>query len=122
MTKKSKIIVPFIFVSDSEVSPTKNNSYFAVGADGFIRPKDNLDHEHNIQVEAFINILNLNHIILKEKRVKDVLDGIIDASRSVPTPQKNTYWKNQFRRISANKSQPFRQFLLIFILGKLGVN
>jgi uncharacterized protein (TIGR02646 family) len=120
--KQNKLLTPFIFASNSDVTMTRNNSYFAAGADGIIRPKDRLEHDLKIEAEAFISILHLNHTILKEKRVKDVLDGLIDASRSIPQLQKAAFWQSQFSRVIANRSHPFRQFLLIFILSRIGLN
>jgi uncharacterized protein (TIGR02646 family) len=120
--KQSKLISPLIFVSNSDVTEIRNSSYFSAWADGTICPKSLLEHEQKIQAEAFISVLHLNHTLLKASRVKDVLDGIIAASYQIPKLQKRTFWQGQFKRILLTKNHPFRQFLLIFIAGKIGIN
>ena len=120
--KGSDLISSFIFVSNSEVTETKNNSYFTAFSNGIINPKPALSDELRQQVEAFIKVLNLNHSNLAEKRVKDVLNGLISAYSSLPQNQKKSFWKNQFKRFLQNKKQPYRQFLLIYIGMRIGIN
>ena len=120
--KGSNLIAPLIFLSSLDVTRTRNNSFFEAWSDGTIAAKPSLSKDHKNQVEAFISILNLNHITLKEKRVKDVLDGLIQASSAIPTHQKRNFWQSQFDRILRINNQPFRQFLLIIIGHKLGLS
>ncbi len=120
--KGSNLITPLIFISSSDVTDQKSNCFFDALADGQITAKHTLSQEHIKQVESFISILNLNHKILKEKRAKDVIDGLIAAFGSIQNHQKNDFWQIQFDRILLNKKHPFRQFLLIFIGRKLGLS
>ncbi len=118
----SKLIPPLIFVSNSDVNHSKNNAYFDAYADGTIVAKPNLEDVHKKQAEVFIDVLNLNHQNLKDKRAKDVLGGLITAYSSISKYQKdkNSFWQIQFDRILKNQKYPFRQFLLIYIAKRLG--
>jgi uncharacterized protein (TIGR02646 family) len=119
----NKLLPSFIFYSNSEVTNTKNNPFFKAYADGKILPKDNILPEDKAQADAFINLLNLNHTQLIDRRAKDFLNGLINAYQSLPSHQQNNkFWKVQFDRILLNKTQPFRQFLLIYIGTKIGIN
>ena len=123
--KLSNLISPIIFVKNSDVSTGSNNRYFLAGSDGTINAKDKLPTEIRQITESFIEVLNLNHKTLKENRVKDVLNGLIAAYQSIPRTNKQgkkAFWKLQFDRILLNKKQPFRQFLLIYIGSKIGIN
>jgi uncharacterized protein (TIGR02646 family) len=118
----NKLLPSFIFYSNSEVTNTKNSPFFKAYYEGLIVPKDNILLEDKAQAVAFINLLNLNHTQLKEKRAKDVLNGLMDVFLSLPPHQRTNYWRVQFNRILLNKTQPFRQFLLIYIGNKIGIN
>lgn len=122
--KGSSLVSPVIF--DTRTASTGNavNFYFAAFANGEIRPRNGLPDVTRIQVESFIEITNLNHKILKEKRVKDVLNGLIDAYQSIPknSHHKSRFWPSQYKRIFLNPGHPFREYLLIFIGRKLGYN
>ncbi len=120
--KANHLITAFIFTADSDVTDSKNNAYFAALSNGTITPKPTLIGNMKAEVDAFIEILNLNHSALKQRRAKDVLNGIIEAYRCVPTHQKKIFWKIQFQRILHNKNQPYRQYLLIYIGNKIGIN
>ncbi len=118
----NKLLPPFIFYSSSDVTNTSNSPFFKAYSDGQILAKDRISSEDKAQAEAFIEILNLNHTQLKEKRAKDVLNGLIAAFQLLPHHQRTNYWRVQFDRILLNKTQPFRQFLLIYIGSKIGIN
>ena len=120
--KANLLLTPFLFAADSDVTGTKNNAYFAAYADGTITARTALNDNMKAEVDAFIEILNLNHSALKQRRAKDVLNGLIEAFRSVPMHQKNTFWRIQFQRILNNKKQPYRQYLLIYIGNRIGIN
>lgn len=122
--KGSVLISPIIFNSNSDVTKKSNSHFFRTGSDGQIRAKENLSDEVKKQVESFIDIVNLNHKQLREKRTKDVLDGLINAYHAIPKTnhQKCNYWEVQFDRIYKNNYYPFRQFLLIYISTRLGRN
>ncbi len=118
----SSLISPIIFYRNVDASTTKTNSYFGAYADGSVFAKPNLDEQTKKQVEAFIEILNLNHSRLKETRAKEVLDGINAIFIHLPPHQKRAFWQNQYNRILQNRSYPFRQFLLSYIGSKIGIN
>ena len=122
--KGSTPISPIIFNSNADITLKNNSYFFLAGSDGRIRAKDKLPDEIRKQVESFIDIVNLNHKQLREKRTKDILDGLISVFQNLPKEnhQKSTYWQVQFDRIYKNKSHPFRQFFLIYISTKLGRN
>jgi len=83
-----------------------------------------LESDIKNQINAFINILNLNQTLVKESRSKDVLGGITSAYAAIPksSPDKAIFWKAQYERILNNKSHPFREFLLVFIGSKIGLS
>jgi uncharacterized protein (TIGR02646 family) len=118
--KSNKLIFPLIFVSVANVNLIANNKYFTAQADGSIVPKLNLNAEDKKLVEVYIEVLNLNHSLLMAKRSKDVLNKILDVFRVIPKPQRRSFWERQFTRILGDPSQPFRQFLLIYISNQLG--
>jgi len=119
--KQSKLITPFIFASNSDVTGATNNSYFAVGADGALRPKERLARDHEFQAEAFTSILNLNHSILKGNR-NEVYNGIFEVYQAIPPNQRDSFWQSQFNSVLQNQRRAFRQFLLILIAGRIGIN
>jgi uncharacterized protein (TIGR02646 family) len=121
--KQSKLITPFIFASNCDVTGAANNSYFAAGAGGMLAPKEKIADYHKFQVEAFINILNLNHAALIGNR-NEALNGIFAIYRSISTDkdEQKKFWHSQFQSILLNKSRSYRQFLLIFIGKKVGKN
>ena len=120
----SNLIPPVIFYSNTKSVANKTNIYFTVYSSGEITAKPGLEINIRNQIEAFINILNLNHSILKANIAKDALRGIIDAYRSLPdkSPQKSTFWRKQYNRILNNQYHPFREYLLVFIGSKIGLN
>lgn len=120
--KGSRIITPFIFLSDCDVTETKGNAYFIAKSDGTIEAKTNTTPSNWYQAQAFIEVLNLNHTLLKQNRAKDMLAGLTSAFTACPTAQKGIFWKVQFKRILQNKNIPYRQFLLIYIAGRIGLN
>lgn len=120
--KGSYIITPFIFHSNSDVVEAKGNAYFKAKSDGTIEAKTNTTPSNWHQAQAFIEVLNLNHSLLKQNRAKDVLAGLISGFTACPAAQKGIYWKVQFKRILQNKNIPYRQFLLIYIAGKIGLS
>ena len=120
--KGNMVITPLIFLSNCEVTETINHAYFDVDVDGSILAKPRLSSNHKGQVEAFIDTLNLNHSLLKQIRANYVLACYVRASRQLKGPQQRQYWKAQFDIVFKDKRQPYRQFLLIFMAKKLGIN
>lgn len=118
--KLSKIISPLLFVSNACVELTANHNYFLSQADGSIVPKHSLNLEDKKLAEIFIELSNLNHSNLKQRRAKDHLDKILEVAATIPKPQHRSFWERQFIRIFNDPTAQFRQFLLIFISTKLG--
>ncbi|TFF39142.1 retron system putative HNH endonuclease [Mucilaginibacter psychrotolerans] len=120
--KQSRIIIPLIFISNNSANIDRNNSWFDARSDGSIVPKHNASAEHFKQTEAFIETLNLNHLLLREARAKDALDPIIQVSSQIPINERANFWKSRYSRILVNPRQPFRQFMLIYIGKKIGLS
>jgi len=120
----SELIPPIIFYSNSESNPHRLNSLFRGYSSGEIIAKPNLPLSIKNQVEAFIDTLNLNHSILKEKRAKDTLRGLTAAYSSLirGSHQRSIFWKVQYDRILKNRHHPFREFLLVYIGSKIGLS
>lgn len=119
--KRDSPITPLLFFSDSSVVSNSNNRYFEVGADGQIGATHHLNDSLKKQVDAFIEIVNLNHPVPKQNRT-GILNGMIEIYRSLSPLQRNAFWRVQFNRIQSNRRHPYRQFLLIYIGRKLGIN
>lgn len=118
----SELLPPIVFYKDAEVSREKNNAYFKANRDGTISPKPNCLESKKKQVEAFIEILNLNHSSLVKNR-KNALDGILGPWYVISdNRQKQNYLRTQFDRVLNFEQIPFRQFLLIYLGEKLGIN
>jgi uncharacterized protein (TIGR02646 family) len=97
----------------------KLNAYFDAYADGTIKPPEKEKQEQlhlNMQIKAFIEILNLNHESLKAER-KKAIEDLDDAIPSQITSKKDmlTYWKRTFYKIVKDRNYPYRQFLLLYI-------
>ncbi|MEN9523696.1 MAG: hypothetical protein RL065_2073 [Bacteroidota bacterium] len=121
-SKLSQKILPIIFFSDALVTQQSNSIYFMCYPDGSVIAKSNNDINLKKQVEAFIEILNLNHKDLIKKR-KDAWVALTDIYQAVPQYQREKFWKNQFENILINQSKEYRQFLLIYLGSKkIGIN
>lgn len=120
----SELIPPVIFYSNSESNTDRLNALFRGYASGEIIANANLSISIKNQVEAFIDILNLNHSILKEKRAKDTLNGLTAAYSYLAkgSHQRSIFWRVQYDRILKNRYHPFREFLLVFIGPKIGLS
>jgi uncharacterized protein (TIGR02646 family) len=118
----SRLIAPIIFYSNAMSNSDRVNAFFVAYADGQIVANPNLDSELKPQVEGFVNILNLNHQILINRRSKDALNGIISGFRAIPKCQRQNFLEVQYNRILHNPKHPFREYLLIYIGRKLGMN
>jgi uncharacterized protein (TIGR02646 family) len=123
-SRGSELIPPIIFYSNSESNINNLNHYFSAYSDGSITAKNSLPTIIKQQVEAFIEILNLNHSSLKETRAKVYLRGLTDAYSTLApgSHQKNLFWRSRYEQILINRSQPFREFLLLFIGPKIGLS
>lgn len=123
-TRGSELIPPLVFYSNSKSTLHRTNKYFEARSNGEIAPKKNLDPSTYHQVESFINTLNLNHNNLVYKRAKDTLRGIIEAFNSIPngSHQKAIFWRMKYQNVLNNPNQEFREFLLIFLGKRFGLN
>ncbi|MBK9299096.1 MAG: TIGR02646 family protein [Bacteroidetes bacterium] len=83
-TRGNLLMTPIIFYSNAQSIPDRINKFFIAYASGEIGAKPNLQIEIKKQVEAFLEILNLNHSILKANRAKDTLRGLIAGYASLP--------------------------------------
>ena len=120
----SELVTPIIFYSNSKSTIDNINSFFTAYSNGEIIAKQTLESNVKNQVEAFINLLNLNHNTLKEKRAKDTLNGLTKAYAGLAkgSNQKRNFWGLQYNRILQDQRQPFREYLLIYIGSKIGLN
>ncbi|OYQ38445.1 retron system putative HNH endonuclease [Flavobacterium aurantiibacter] len=119
-TRGSELLPPLIFYSNAQSTDQNLNKYFSAYSTREVVPKHRLDMNTKNQVEAFISQLNLNHSIIKNKRAKDVLTGISIAANSVADKQR--YWRAQYTRILLDLGHPFREYLLVYIGPKIGLN
>ncbi len=119
--RKDQLLVHIIMYSNAEVTHTRNHGFFIVKPDGAILAKPGLNQNISNQTESFIDILNLNHSFLKHSRA-EALNGILDNLHQIGHPKKREFLQVQFQRIFESKCEPFRQFLLIYLGQKLGIN
>jgi uncharacterized protein (TIGR02646 family) len=119
-SRGSNILPPIIFYSSAKSTTNNLNKFFKAYSDGSLVANHNLDPSIKMQVDAFIEILNLNHSNLMKKRGRDTLNGIIEASKSVTN--KKSFWKSKYQSILNNPYQQFREYLLVYIGSKLGMN
>lgn len=123
-SRGSTPIIELIHYSNAESTSTRTNAFFGALSNGEIIAKKNLKPVVKNQVQSFIEVLNLNHSILMEKRAKDTLRGLISAYNILDrtSPQRETFWRIQYERILKNRSHPFREYLLIYIGSKIGLS
>lgn len=120
--KGNKLIVPLIFLANSIVTESQTNRYIEAHVDGSICARHTLPAAEKNQINSFIDILNLNHYVLKKNRTEDLLDSLITVARTLPDKAyRRRYWKKQYDRITPQKNHPHRQFLLIYISQQLGL-
>ena len=119
--REDKLLIPLIFYDNAQVKDNKNHNFLVASHNGQIRVKESLKPEIENQVQAFIDILNLNHSSLKKQR-HDSISGILDIFYQIPKLQKNEFLLAQKRRLMKDTKHPFRQFLLIYLSTKLGIN
>lgn len=117
----NRLLPPIFYYQDAQVTQNSNHRYFVVYQDGTIAPKHDLKPEIKNQVQAFIEILNLNHSNLSEQR-SDMLKGILDVFVLLDKKEKNNFLQAQMNRLLHNTSEPFRQYLLIYIATRRGIN
>ena len=86
---------------------------------GSIVPKRGLESAIEKQVEAFIEVLNLNHKTLKSNR-RAALSVYLPPTNIANQADKRRFMQTQYNRILNNPGQPYREFLLIYLAAKLG--
>lgn len=115
------LLPPIIYYQDAQVTQNSNHRYFVVYQDGTIAPKYDLRIDIKNQVQSFIEILNLNHSDLLKQR-SDMLSGILEGFVAIPVRQKKDFLQAQMNRLLDNISESFRQYLLIYIATRRGIN
>jgi uncharacterized protein (TIGR02646 family) len=123
--RKDQLLTPIIFYNDACVSNATNHAYFTIDGNLLLSAKHTLDNHVRTQVQSFIEILNLNHSNLVNMRIKNTLSGIIDGLydyQRATGANGRTYWQMKLNEIINDPAQPYRQFLLIYIAGRLGIN
>lgn len=115
------LLPPIIYYQDAQVTEGGNHKYFNVSKNGWIFPKHDLKPDIKNQVQAFIEILNLNHSQLVSTR-KEMLSGILEPFAAIPLHQKKGFLEMKMRNLLRNTSEPFRQYLLIYISTRRGIN
>ena len=116
------LLVNIILYNNAIVTRIKNHPYFSASVNGEIIPKYTLPQNILNQVEAFINILNIGtHTVLQRNR-RELLNNIIQPTYAMPNPEKRRYLQAQFERIHNDQSIEYRQYLLIYIANKLGID
>ena len=119
--RRDKLIPPLVFYGNAMVAEA-NHAFFDAYADGTVDAKGNLPPEIKSQVTSFIEILNLNHEHLKTKRAKDALSPILEAFKRINPAGKRDFLRSEFNWVQRDPSRPFRQFLLIYLGKKIGLN
>ncbi|MBC7553682.1 MAG: hypothetical protein H7257_06855 [Taibaiella sp.] len=117
------LLPSIIFQRDFSCPEGVNYGYFSCGQDGVIEAKvvkntNKIDWNIHLQIVAYIAILNLNHSSLKGKR-KDIIDSWLESLNGRPARQQRDFWRSKYRDILDKPEQPFRQFLLIYLAGKI---
>ena len=118
--KQSEMIASLIFSSASDVTQQSNHRFLEANSDGSISAKGKGSIEDKKLAEVFIEVLNLNHSLLKAKRAVDHLNPLISIATNFNRNDRRKFWKLQFSNISRDKERPFRMFLLIYIGRILG--
>lgn len=111
----NKLLAPLIFYKEAQVTKLNAHGFLDAEREGTIFPlaKDPDSPIHK-QVAAFIEILNLNHKFLLDKRKED-WKKLEDAAIG----KDDIYWHALFEMLLEDTTQPFRQFLLILVKKKL---
>jgi uncharacterized protein (TIGR02646 family) len=117
-----RLMPVLIFYKNCQVSLEANHPFFDVYTDGQVVTKPKLPAETAKQIDAFIDVLHLNSSILKARRSKDVLMGILEVFAQIPHHRKRDFWQAKFNSVYRNMGHPYRQFLLIYISKQLGRN
>ncbi len=109
------LLTPILFHKEAQFTIASGHPYFEVENDGSIAAQCNLKDPIKKQVEAFIEILNLNISTLKKDRVV-AYDKLV---KNIPPTELENFLKRQIEIILGDLKRPFRQFLLLFITKKL---
>jgi uncharacterized protein (TIGR02646 family) len=111
----------FILYSNCAVTDRTGHPYFECYTDGTVAVNPRMPSPVQVQVQAFIDILNLNHPVLKDAR-SQIASKILEKFTALPVTEKRRFLETEFNRILAQDTgskTPFRQFLLSILARKL---
>lgn len=115
------LLSSIVFYSDSDCTATASNRFFSAYSDGKLDVNHNLPEHEKRQVLAFIEILNLNHPLLRNKRAKGYIRTFTQSFSTIPKLHRRAFMISEYRRILFDKKLPYRQFILIYLARKLGI-
>lgn len=121
------LLPPIVFYHNARVeiflpnSKGRNHAFFEARADGTFCEKNAANKHDREQARIFLEALNLNHEKLKEAR-KKVWDSIEAEARQHLGVQRTKFYKQELQRIYRDPNRPYRQYLLIRLAGKVGIN
>lgn len=118
--KKSTPHPHLIFWNNALAGETKSHPYFlTIPYTGQVLAKDQNEINLKIQIDSFIEILNLDHQHLRDER-KEYFDPLYKNFVKMGRTQGINYCRLQIKEILNKPSQPFRQFLLISLHQLIG--
>jgi len=118
MERGNKLLPPLVFYENAQVTSVSDHAFIDASADGSISAKHNLNDSTNSQVQAFVDVLNLNHEKLMRKR-NDGWRSITEIFAHVPIHQRKDFWISQLNSVVRDTGKPYRQYLAIQIRKKL---
>ena len=115
-----KLLPPLIFYKKAQVTTETDHGFFGADNLGKVFSRNGLDEQTKKQVDAFIDILNLNHNSLVSKR-EALWKAIWNLTNklNLSLPQRKSFLQNKFNELLEQKDQPYRQYLTILIKQKL---
>lgn len=120
--ERGNLLLPsVIFYSDSDCTEIASNRFFCAYSDGKLDVNHNLPEHEKQQIQAFIEILNLNHSLLRSKRAKGYIRIFSQNLSAIPKLQRKAFIMSEYNRVLFNTKLPYRQFILIYLAGKLGI-
>lgn len=121
--KRSQLIPHLIFSKFAEQGtfPNRNHKWFNVDVNGSIFVKGTLGEADTTIAQQFLEVLNLNHDQLIRKR-KEAIDVLIDHYRGMTDRHRKSFYAGRYENFKVDSRKEFRQFLLIYLGRKLGIN
>ena len=119
--RQNNLLAPLVLYSDFAVQPKPKGGftehyYLSAKQNGVLIARATLPPSIKCQVESWIELLNLNHSILRENR-KEALQPIINLFKI--KGYSKTLILDELNRIQLDKSLPYRQFLLMYLAQRL---